>query len=174
MLTVPELLRGQELAAYEQRKDYMLQRNVPVVMAERVAVLPAAYAILTIVETANRDKVDAVDVARLHFALGDRLGLSILVTKILALPRDDRWQTMARAALRDDLFTVHSALTAQILARTDESRTVDERIGDWEGRDEVSVQRAVDTLKEICADDKVDLARLSVGLRVVRTLLSTV
>jgi glutamate dehydrogenase len=174
MLTVPELLRGQELAAYEQRKDFMLQRNVPEIMAERVAVLPAAYAILTIVETAKRDKFDPVDVARLHFALGDRLGLSILVTRILALPRDDRWQTMARAALRDDLFTVHSALTAQILARTDASRSVDERIGDWEAKDEMAVQRAVDTLKEICADDRVDLARLSVGLRVVRTLLSTV
>ena len=29
--------------------------------------------------------------------------------RILALPRDDRWQTMARAALRDDLYAVHAA-----------------------------------------------------------------
>ena len=34
------------------------------------------------------------------------------------------------------------------------------------------VSRAVGTLEEICSDEHADLARLSVGLRVVRTLLS--
>jgi glutamate dehydrogenase len=97
----------------------------------------------------------------------------MLVTKILALPRDDRWQTMARAALRDDLHSVHSALTAQVLANTPAELPVDERIRDWEHNDETVVQRAVDTLQEICGDERGDLARLSVGLRVVRTLLST-
>jgi glutamate dehydrogenase len=35
------------------------------------------------------------------------------------------------------------------------------------------VPRAAATLQEICADDQTDLARLSVGLRVVRGLLET-
>jgi glutamate dehydrogenase len=35
------------------------------------------------------------------------------------------------------------------------------------------VTRAVETLEEICSDERADLARLSVGLRVVRTLLAT-
>ena len=35
------------------------------------------------------------------------------------------------------------------------------------------VNRAVETLQEICSDDRADLARMSVGLRVVRTLLSS-
>ena len=47
------------------------------------------------------------------------------------------------------------------------------RIADWEEHDEVVVSRAVHTLDEICCDDHADLARMSVGLRVVRTLLST-
>jgi glutamate dehydrogenase len=47
------------------------------------------------------------------------------------------------------------------------------RIADWEEEDEVVVSRAVATLDEICADEHADLARLSVGLRVVRSLLST-
>ena len=57
---------------------------------------------LYFVEIAKRDGIDPLEVARVHFALGERLGLSMLVARILALPRDDRWQTMARAALRDD------------------------------------------------------------------------
>jgi glutamate dehydrogenase len=47
------------------------------------------------------------------------------------------------------------------------------RLSDWEEEDAVVVSRAVRTLDEICSDDHADLARLSVGLRVVRTLLST-
>jgi glutamate dehydrogenase len=95
------------------------------------------------------------------------------VERILALPRDDRWQTMARAALRDDLQAVHSTLTAQVLDRTSPEQSVEERISDWERHDEVLVERAANTLQQICTDDRADLARMSVGLRVVRTLLAT-
>jgi glutamate dehydrogenase len=95
------------------------------------------------------------------------------VTSILALPRDDRWQTMARAALRDELHGVHAQLTAQVLAETSPDQPVPVRIADWEEDDEVVVSRAVSTLDEICSDDRADLARLSVGLRVVRSLLAT-
>jgi glutamate dehydrogenase len=35
------------------------------------------------------------------------------------------------------------------------------------------VSRAAGTLAEICSEDKPDLARLSVSLRVVRSLLAT-
>ena len=39
-----------------------------------------------------------------------------LLARIIELPRDDRWQTMARAALRDDLHAVHAQLTADVLS----------------------------------------------------------
>ena len=64
-------------------------------------------------------------------------------------------------------------LTAQVLAETDTEQPAPVRIADWEEDDEVVVSRAVGTLDEICSDDHADLARLSVGLRVVRTMLAT-
>jgi glutamate dehydrogenase len=170
---LPELLGGREADAFEARRDSLVAKGVPEDLAVRVAILPPAYQALNIVETAKRDKVDPIEVARVHFALGERLGLSALVARILALPRDDRWQTMARAALRDDLHSVHAQLTAQVLAETSSDQPVPVRVADWEEDDAVVVSRAVGTLDEICADDHSDLARLSVGLRVVRTLLST-
>jgi glutamate dehydrogenase len=80
---------------------------------------------------------------------------------------------MARAALRDDLHGVHAQLTSQVLAGTSSDDPAPVRIAAWEEDDEVVVTRAVATLEEICADDEADLARLSVGLRVVRGLLAT-
>lgn len=170
---LPELLTGRELRAFNSRRDALVGQGVPEELATRVAGLPPAYAALNIVETAKRDGVDAVEVARVHFALGERLGLSGLTDRILTLPREDRWQTMARAALRDDLHAVHAQLTAQVLTETEDGEPAPVRISAWEADDEVVVSRAVATLDEICADDHADLARLSVGLRVVRTMLAT-
>ena len=47
-----------------------------------------------------------------QFLLDDRLGLDRLRDRIAALPRADRWQTEARAALRDDFYESQHALTA--------------------------------------------------------------
>ena len=154
---LPNLMTGRELEAFESRRDRLVARGVPEDLARRVAVCPPAYMILGMVETAARDDRDPMEVARVHFEVGERLGLPLLISRILALPRNDRWQTMARAALRDDLHAVHAQLTATELAGNPPA--------------EKETDQAVRTLEEICADDDSDLARLSVALRVVRTLL---
>ncbi|MCD6641150.1 MAG: NAD-glutamate dehydrogenase, partial [Nocardioides sp.] len=68
-------------------------------------------------------------------------------------------------------YLVHQQLTASVLETTDEGVDADERVGAWERSHEPVVTRAAATLEDICRDDAADLARLSVGLRVVRALL---
>lgn len=170
MAHLPDLMSGRELADCQERQANLEWRGVPEHLARRVAVLPPAYMLLAIVETAQQVGLDPQDVARVHFALGERLGLPILLQKIVALPRDDKWQTMARAALRDDLHGVHAQLTAQILRGTSAEDSATVRIADWEEGEADLVGRAAETLQQICADDEADLARMSVGLRVVRGL----
>jgi glutamate dehydrogenase len=173
MGALPDLMTGRELAAYERRRDALMKRDVPEDLAGLVATFPPAYMLLNVIEIAQRESLDPEDVARVHFALGERLGLPVLVQRILGLPREDRWQTMARAALRDDLHSVHAQLTSQVLLSTDPDQPAPARIAEWEEEDAVIVQRATETMSEICADEAADLARMSVGLRVVRGLLRT-
>jgi glutamate dehydrogenase len=170
---LPALISGRELDAFVARQERWLKAGVPEDLATRVAVLGPAYAVLGIVETAARENIDPFVVARVHYALGERLGVPLLVQRIVDLPRADRWQTMARAALRDDLNSVHAQLTAQVLVSTDADDPAPARIAAWEEADQVIVTRAVQTLEEICADEEADLARMSVGLRVVRGLLAS-
>jgi glutamate dehydrogenase len=172
MAELPAIMSGRELEDYAARAKRLTDQGVPDDLASRIAVLAPAYALLGIVESADKLGLDPVEVARVHFALGERLGLPALVERIFALPRDDRWQTMARAALRDDLYAVHQQLTAAVLRTTDESDRAESRVAAWEAADADAVGRAVSTLQEICRDESTDLARLSVGLRVVRSLLS--
>ncbi len=170
---LPDILTGVQEAAFSARRDHLVGRGVPDDVATEVAVLPFAYATLEVVEVARRNGVDTIEAARMHATLSERLGLSRFAAKIAALPRDDRWQTMARASLRDDFYAVHAALTAQVLTTTDGELSAEERVAAWEAGDEVVVSRATSTLEEILSDEEADLARLSVGLRVIRTMLST-
>ncbi len=172
LAALPELIGGQELDAFVARRERLTNAGVPDDLATRVAVLAPAYTLLGIVETADALGLDPIEVARVHFVLGERLGLPALVQRIFALPRDDRWQTMARAAVRDDLYAVHQQLTAAVLSTTPPDESAAARVATWEDADAELVARATKTLKEICRDDAADLARLSVGLRVVRGLLS--
>ncbi len=171
MEELPAVLCGRELALFEERRDNLLGAGVPKEVAVRVAALPPAYASLGIVEVHTATGADLHEVARVHFKLGERLWLGRLLERIVALPRQDRWQTMARAALRDDLHAVHAALTAQVLTDTEADPEAEQRVDAWMEQDAVVVARAAQTLADIVDGDQHDLARLSVGLRVVRTLL---
>ncbi|WP_028652787.1 NAD-glutamate dehydrogenase [Nocardioides halotolerans] len=174
---LPELMTGRELEAFQERQAGYERRGVPEDLARRVAVLEPAYMLLGLVEVAQRssewgEELSPEDVARVHFALGERLGLPVLLQRIVALPRADKWQTMARASLRDDLHAVHTALTAQVLRTTSPDDAGPARIAAWEASEAELARRATETLEQICADDDGDLARMSVGLRVVRGLLA--
>jgi glutamate dehydrogenase len=171
MAELPALMTGRELEAFTQRRDTLVGRGVPEELATKVAVCPPAYMVLGIVQTAARAEADPLEVARVHFAVGERLGLPLLVSRILALPRDDRWQTMARAALRDDLHTVHAQLTGLVLDSTKAGADAEARVAAWQTGESDAIRRAASTLEEICADEAADLARMSVALRVVRSLV---
>jgi glutamate dehydrogenase len=176
MAALPDLMVGRELEAFLERQAAYERRGVPQELARRVAVLEPAYMLLGVVEVAQSfsktgAELTPEEVARVHFALGERLGLPVLLQRIVALPREDKWQTMARAALRDDLHGVHTALTAQLLRATSSDDSAPARIAEWEEGEEELVRRATGTLEQICADEQGDLARMSVGLRVVRGLL---
>ncbi len=174
---MPELLLGRQQELFEQRRDGMLDAGVPEGLAERAAVLPVCTPLLALVEIAREDDLHPLLVTKTHLRLGERLKIAALSERIHALPRADRWQTMARAALRDDIQAVHATLTSQVLHKGDRpddtsDDVVDGLLDAWSDGDRTVVERAQATLTEICEDDKADLARMSVGLRVVRTLLS--
>jgi glutamate dehydrogenase len=174
---MPSLLLGRQRELFDQWRDGMVDAGVPDDLAERAAVLPLCAPLLDLVEIAQDGDYHPLAVAKTHHHLGERLHVSALSERIHALPRQDRWQTMARAALRDDLQSVHAALTSQVLERNTgggdaSDEDIEALLDRWVDDNRTVVERASDTLQEICDDDKADLARMSVGLRVVRTLLS--
>jgi glutamate dehydrogenase len=130
-----------------------------------------AYSAFDIVDIARGTGRPIEETAEVYFDLADRLQIARLRDRITALPRDDRWNTMARGALRDDLYTAHAALARDVLTVTDPG-SLEDRLAAWVRRNESAVLRAAQTLTEIGESDAFTVATLSVAVRAVRTLVA--
>ncbi|MGW4473678.1 NAD-glutamate dehydrogenase [Nonomuraea sp. NPDC004354] len=170
---LPKLLTGPDLLAYEERRDSFVARGVPLELAERVAAMVPAYSTFDLVEISSLTGRPVNEVAEVYFDLADRLQLARLRERVIALPRDNRWNSMARSALRDDLYAAHASLTHDVLAHSTPGSSPEERLAAWTEVNSAAVSRAKQTLSEIWESDNFDLATLSVALRAVRTLVAT-
>ncbi|RBQ17037.1 NAD-glutamate dehydrogenase [Spongiactinospora rosea] len=170
---LPKLLCGPDLAAFEERRDGFAGRGVPYELAERTAAMVPAYSTFDLVEVASLTGRPVSEVAEVYFDLADRLQLARLRERVIALPRDNRWNSMARAALRDDLYAAHASLTRDVLTHTKPGLSPEERLANWSEANSAAVARSRQTLSEIWESDTFDLATLSVALRAIRTLVAT-
>ena len=168
---LPKLLKGEDLAWYGKIHAEMESAGVPAALAQRVAGFSSVFPALDVVAVAERTGVDLLDVAEVYYDLADRLGISQLQDRVSELPRADRWQSMARAAIREDLYAAHQLLTADVLAAGNGATTPEQRFKTWEQKNAAVLGRAFGTLDEIKASEKFDLANLSVAMRTMRTLL---
>ncbi|MFD8395138.1 NAD-glutamate dehydrogenase [Streptomyces sp. NPDC059680] len=170
---LPKLLRGADLDWYQHVYDELSAAGVPDELATRVAGFSSAFPALDIVSVADRMGKEALDVAEVYYDLADRLNITQLMDRIIELPRADRWQSMARASIREDLYAAHAALTADVLAVGNGTSTPEQRFKAWEQKNAPILSRARTTLEEIRGSETFDLANLSVAMRTMRTLLRT-
>ncbi|MFD7621650.1 NAD-glutamate dehydrogenase [Streptomyces sp. NPDC059802] len=170
---LPKMLMGADLEWYQSILDELTEAGVPGELAQRVAGFSSAFPALDIVAIAERTGKDPLSVAEVYYDLADRLGITQLMDRIIELPRADRWQSMARASIREDLYAAHAALTADVLSAGNGTSTPQERFEAWEEKNAAILTRSRSTLEEIRGSDAFDLANLSVAMRTMRTLLRT-
>ena len=86
---------------------------------------------------------------------------------ISGLPRQDRWQTMARAAMRADTYALLASLAFAVLVMPG-----DDRIDRWCMAHTAGLERVRAMVAEISSAPTSDLAAISVALRMLRELVS--
>ncbi|MFD5126035.1 NAD-glutamate dehydrogenase [Streptomyces sp. NPDC058385] len=170
---MPKMLRGADAEWYQSILDELTAAGVPEELAQRVAGFSSAFPTLDIVAIADRTGKDPLAVAEVYYDLADRLSITQLMDRIIELPRADRWQSMARASIREDLYSAHAALTADVLTVGNGVSTPEQRFEAWQEKNAPILGRARTTLEEIQSSDAFDLANLSVAMRTMRTLLRT-
>lgn len=168
-----EWLRGDDKAIVEKTAAEFASQGVPEDLAYRVSTGLYRYSLLDIIDIADIADIDAAEVADTYFALMDRLGTDGLLTAVSQLPRHDRWHSLARLAIRDDIYGALRSLCFDVLAVGEPGESSEQKIAEWEHLSASRVARARRTLDDIRASGQKDLATLSVAARQIRRMTRT-
>jgi glutamate dehydrogenase len=140
-----------------------LAAGVPERLAQRSVLWPLMHTAFDVIDLAHRQHLAVSEAAAAYWEMFDALDLGWLWDAVGALPRNDRWQTQARSALRDDLMSA--------LANLADDALYVGGAGEWITANERIVARAMAMFTEIRRADAYDLTTLSVALRQLRNLV---
>ncbi len=168
-----EWLRGDDRAIVAKDSGEFMAQGVPEDLAMTVATGLYQYSLLDVIDIADIVDRDPVEVADTYFTLMDHLGADGLLTAVSRLARDDRWHSLARLAIRDDIYGSLRALCFDVLAVGEPDETGEQKVEEWELSNSSRVTRARRTLNEIYEDGEKDLATLSVAARQIRSMTRT-
>ena len=168
---MPQILDEDDRAAFDSLAQELIGSGVPAKLARHVAAMRSMLPAFDIVEVAAVTKRPPDVVMRTSFRIASRLKLGWLRDRILELPRNDRWQALARAALRDDLNSLVRVLSQEVLAFAEPDATSEAAFSAWEAAHDGAVERCLAILSEIQASRAYDTTTLPVALREVRNLV---
>ena len=167
---VPDMLQGVQKACSDLIRDSFIAGGAPAALASDVVSLLDGFALLDVANLVTATGEDAETLVPLYYAVSEHYQVDAMLTRISSLRRVDRWDTLARLALRSDLYAVAARLVEGIARSTDAAAPIATRIADWEARNAAGIARAKVTLGEIDALETPSLASMSVLLRVMRNL----
>ena len=166
-----EYLRAEDLERVQEQRREAEEAGMPGWLAATVAETFEAYSILDVANLAESRGLDARDVAAVYFAVYAEFNVDSLLNRITALPREDKWQALARGAQRDELYRAIYEITESVLAHTDADADAVDRLEQWKLDSQSKLQRTSRLAAETdeLADD--NIASLTVLLRHLRGLI---
>ncbi|MGO9877218.1 MAG: NAD-glutamate dehydrogenase domain-containing protein [Acidimicrobiia bacterium] len=170
MTRLPALARGSERDRLEHATAAFMARGVPSELASRVAALDLLPDALDITELAAAREVEAERVAEIYAVVGDRLRLDWLHDRIVELPRSDRWDALARNALREDVAAVHRAVADAVMHASGPDLDAESAYDAWASGQPAAIERTHAILEDVATQGVFELATLSVALRELRAL----
>lgn len=145
--------------------------ELPEGLALRWAELFESFVLLDIAKIARVRRNPVEEIAAVYYTVFNRFHADSLLERISSLPRQDRWQALARAALRDDLYSTVSDITTAVLDATAAADSPEARLKDWEAQNAEQLGRAKSMFDEVNALEADDMASLSVALRLLRSIV---
>ena len=168
---MPMLLKGAERTRLERRAKEFEDLGVPTDLALRAASLLDQFSLLDVVELSVASQRPFTEVAPVYFATSEQFSIDSMLTRVTKLPRDDRWDALARGAMRDDLYAVLESLTKSVLESTKADLAPNDRITAWSEVNAESLVRSKVALSGLERLENPGIAALSVALRTLRGVI---
>ncbi|MGB3763612.1 MAG: NAD-glutamate dehydrogenase domain-containing protein, partial [Ornithinimicrobium sp.] len=166
-----ELLQGEERARHHSYIDELTCQGVPQDLASKYAGLLDVFSLLDVIEVAADADRTFEETASVYFAVSESFGIDALLTQVSHLPRSDRWSSLARGAVRDDMYGVMRALTRAVMLGTDSEEGAMDRVKAWTTEQSEAMDRVSQVMNRVSAMDDPGLAPVSVALRTLRGLV---
>jgi glutamate dehydrogenase len=157
------ILPASQRPAYEASILDWKAKGVPSELGGQLAALPYMEACPDIIELARERKLKPIEVAKVHFRVGEALNLPWLQGQIDALVVEGRWHAVARGVLRDELAAQQRVLVGQVLAMP--GTTADAKVRHWLEREDPSMRFTLSMLDELAAQKSLDYATASVAVQ---------
>jgi len=165
-----EAHRASQLAS-EQR---LIDAEVPADLAKACIANDRLVRALDIIETSRLMGCSLGQAASIWFQLEDHLGLDWLHVAISGLPRTERWESLARSALRDELSHTQAELAATVLRQALRSDGDEESVSlkDWLNLNRDGVDRLRELRLAIGAEPSPGMEPVTVILGELRRLVA--
>jgi glutamate dehydrogenase len=154
---------------HEQAAQELIAQGVPEPVARRHAFQSEMVHGPDIIAVSHRTGRTPLDVARVFFALGERLEIDWLENQLEALPARTRWQRWAQQSIEDDLFGVRRQISERVIAESGDAPP-DEAVDAFLEAHAETVARFRRFHRGLAVEGVRDLAQLAVALRQFRAL----
>jgi glutamate dehydrogenase len=130
-----------------------------------------AFCALDIADIADMEGRDLSEVAELYYTLNAHLGIDHLLTAISGLDAAERWTSLARLALRNDVYGAMRLLCVDVLSGSCSAESAVEKIADWENTNAARLVRARAILAETFTVTPTSIAALTVAAHQIHTMV---
>ncbi|GAA1136839.1 NAD-glutamate dehydrogenase [Nesterenkonia lutea] len=168
-----EHLRGEDRQRVEERHAEARRAGMPEELANWVSQLFEAFSLLDIASLAIAHELDSREVAGVYYAVYADFSADSLLNRITNLPREDKWQALARGAQRDELYSAMAEITGAVLRGTPAGGDPQERLDEWKQNNGAKLARAEKLVAEVDALTDDNIASLTVLLRHLRGLIDS-
>jgi glutamate dehydrogenase len=165
---LPDVLPRSYREEWDQAVRGGCDDGLPEPLAVRLANARVLGSAPDIIELSRGAELALAQAANAYFEVGERFSVPWLLGAIIALQAEGRWQALARATLREDVYRVHRKLAAQILSQGQGS--IGSRMESWLQANDRAVRFVLQRIGEIQATGTRDFQALSVILREFRKL----
>ena len=167
---LPGFRRIEERLRSEASLTEMINDGVPEELVRQLACFEEYSVAMDVVDISDSTGVSVEVSAGVYFELGSTLNLHWIRDRINALPRNDRWQTLARAALREDLNLQERQLTCAVIGQIGSAEETASGIARWLSHHRLQAERCRDFVTALMNESQVDVSMLSAALRELRGL----
>jgi glutamate dehydrogenase len=156
---IANLIDGANYPEIAEEESKLLAENVPSHLAQIVSRQSYLVQVVDIVTIANKHNLDANMVARNYFYVGRNLQVDWLRKNVFLLPRENKWQALARSALVSDIYKIYK----HIMISAIEHHGCNVEVLLEKNADKLEQIHAL--LEELQSYPKLDLAMLSAAIR---------